>query len=231
MQKIVVLNSKGGSGKTTLTTNLVSSLVCSGTKPALIDLDPQGSSTRWLANRPASVPAIAGTEGYAQSLQVTKTWLLRTPADCDLAVIDTPASLSRSDMVSATRGADAILIPVMPSDIDIHAAMKCISDLLLVAKIRRPDRKIGIVANRVRTNTLVYTKLQKFLGSLDIPLIATLRDSQNYTKAFEFGLGIHEMPYSQVKKDIEAWEHITAWLQKLRERAQQHPAAIHLLRS
>ena len=141
MQKIVVLNSKGGSGKTTLTTNLVSSLVCSGTKPALIDLDPQGSSTRWLANRPASLPGISGIEGYAQSLQVTKTWLLRTPENCDLAVIDTPAALSRSDLISATRGADAILIPVMPSDIDIHAAMKCISDLLLVAKIRRPDRK------------------------------------------------------------------------------------------
>jgi chromosome partitioning protein len=162
---------------------------------------------------------------------VTKTWLLRTPPDCDLAVIDTPASLSRADLVSATRGADAILIPVMPSDIDIHAAMKCISDLLLVAKIRRPDRKIGIVANRVRTNTRVYGKLQKFLSSLDIPLIATLRDSQNYIRAFESGLGIHEMPYSQVKKDIEAWEDITAWLQNLREHSRQHPAAIHLLRS
>ena len=159
MQKIVVLNSKGGSGKTTLTTNLVSSLVCSGTKPALIDLDPQGSSTRWLANRPASLPGIAGIEGYAQSLQVTKTWLLRTPEDCDLAVIDTPAALSRADLISATRGADAILIPVMPSDIDIHAAMKCISDLLLVAKIRRPDRKIGIVANRVRTNVFKIAEI------------------------------------------------------------------------
>ena len=231
MQKIVVLNPKGGSGKTTITTNLVSSLVCAGTKPALIDLDPQGSSTRWLANRPASLASVSGIEGYAQSLQVTKTWLLRTPEHCDLAVIDTPAALSRSDLISATRGADAILIPVMPSDIDIHAAMKCISDLLLVAKVRRPDKKIGIVANRVRTNTRVYAKLQKFLTSLDIPLIATLRDSQNYIRAFEFGMGIHEMPYSQVKKDLEAWESITNWLQKLRENAQKYPAAIHLLRS
>ena len=77
----------------------------------------------------------------------------------------------------------------------------------------------------------MYGKLQKFLSSLDIPLIATLRDSQNYIRAFESGLGIHEMPYSQVKKDIEAWEDITAWLQNLREHSRQHPAAIHLLRS
>ena len=110
MQKIVVLNSKGGSGKTTLTTNLVSSLVCNGTKPALIDLDPQGSSTRWLDNRPASLPRIEGVEGYAQSPQVTKTWLLRTPEDCDLAVIDTPAALSRADLISATRGTTKIKI-------------------------------------------------------------------------------------------------------------------------
>ena len=230
MRKIVVMNSKGGSGKTTVTTNLVSALSCTGLRPALIDLDPQGSSTRWLANRPASLASIIGTEGFQNSLQVTKTWHLRTPENSDLAVIDTPAGLTRQELISATRGADAILIPVMPSDIDIHAVMKCISDLLLVAKIPRPDLKIGIIANRVRANTRVYSQLKKFLSSLDIPLVATLRDSQNYTRAFEFGMGIHEMPFSQVKKDIDAWSDIMGWLDRLRERNLGQPSAIHYLR-
>jgi chromosome partitioning protein len=118
----------------------------------------------------------------------------------------------------------------MPSDIDIHAVMKCISDLLLVAKIPRPDMKIGIIANRVRANTRVYGQLKKFLSSLDIPVVATLRDSQNYTRAFEFGMGIHEMPFSQVKKDIDAWSDIMGWLDRLRERNLGQPSAIHYLR-
>ena len=145
-------------------------------------------------------------------------------------MIDTPAGLTRQELISATRGADALLIPVMPSDIDIHAVMTCISDLLLVAKIPRPDMKIGIIANRVRANTRVYGQLKKFLSSLDIPVVATLRDSQNYTRAFEFGMGIHEMPFSQVKKDIDAWSDIMGWLDRLRERNLGQPSAIHYLR-
>ena len=90
--------------------------------------------------------------------------------------------------------------------------------------------KIGIIANRVRANTRVYGQLKKFLSSLDIPVVATLRDSQNYTRAFEFGMGIHEMPFSQVKKDIDAWSDIMGWLDRLRERNLGQPSAIHYLR-
>jgi chromosome partitioning protein len=101
----------------------------------------------------------------------------------------------------------------MPSDIDIHAAAKCIADLLLVAKVRRSDGRIGIVANRVRSNTLVSQSLMRFLNSLDIPLVATLRDAQNYVRSAETGLGIHEMPQWQVRQDLDSWEPITRWLQ------------------
>ena len=112
----------------------------------------------------------------------------------------------------------------------VFATSAQISDLLLVAKIPRPDLKIGIIANRVRANTRVYGQLKKFLSSLDIPVVATLRDSQNYTRAFEFGMGIHEMPFSQVKKDIDAWSDIMGWLDRLRERNLGQPSAIHYLR-
>ena len=152
--------------KTTVTTNLVSALSCTGLRPALIDLDPQGSSTRWLANRPASLASIIELKGF-KTFQVTKTWHLRTPENSDLAVIDTPAGLTRQELISATRGADAILIPVMPSDIDIHAVMKCI-DLLLVAKIPRPDMKIGIIANRVSEYTSVRSA-EKFYQAWTYP--------------------------------------------------------------
>ena len=88
-----------------------------------------------------------------------------------------------------TRDAHKIIVPVLPSDIDIHACSRCIRDLLLVAKIRREDDRIGVVANRIRRNTLTYQALIRFLHTLGIPIVATIRDSQNYVRAAELGVG------------------------------------------
>jgi hypothetical protein len=100
----------------------------------------------------------------------------------------------------------------MPSDIDIHATAKCIADLLLVAKIRRSERRIGIIANRVRNNTRMSQSLTRFLSSLDIPLIATLRDTQNYIRSAEIGIGVSEMPRWQVQQDWPQWLEMLSWL-------------------
>ena len=213
MQRITVLNPKGGSGKTTLATNLAASFATAGLKPALMDLDPQGSSTRWLHKRPKECAPIHGIAAYSRASAVTRSWQLRVPAHCDTVIIDTPAALDPQALPEYTRGTDIILVPVMPSDIDIHAAAKCIADLLLVAKVRRSEGRIGIIANRVRSNTLVSQSLMRFLDSLDIPLVATLRDAQNYVRSAEIGLGIHEMPQWQVRQDLISWEPLTRWLQ------------------
>ena len=153
MQRITVLNPKGGSGKTTLATNLAASFATAGLKPALMDLDPQGSSTRWLHKRPKECAPIHGIAAYSRASAVTRSWQLRVPAHCDTVIIDTPAALDPQALPEYTRGTDIILVPVMPSDIDIHAAAKCIADLLLVAKVRRSEGRIGIIANRVRSRS------------------------------------------------------------------------------
>jgi chromosome partitioning protein len=212
MQRIIVLNPKGGSGKTTIASNLAACYAVNGLRPALMDLDPQGSSTRWLRRRPEECPLIHGIAAFERSATVTRSWQLRIPAECSAVIIDTPAALDSHSFPEITRGADAVLVPVMPSDIDIHATARCIADLLLVAKIRRADNRIGIIANRVRANTLVSQSLTRFLTSIDIPLIATLRDTQNYVRSAEAGVGIHEMPRWQVQQDIEHWQQLTAWL-------------------
>jgi chromosome partitioning protein len=111
-----------------------------------------------------------------------------------------------------TRSADAIIVPVLPSDIDIHAFSKCIADLLLIAKVRRDENRIGVVANRVKRNTLIYQSLMRFLEALRIPVIATLRDSQNYVRAAEQGVGLHEMKKQLVAQDLEDWEPLLGWL-------------------
>ncbi|MCZ6498614.1 MAG: ParA family protein [Gammaproteobacteria bacterium] len=223
MQRILILNPKGGSGKTTLATNLAASFAVSGSWPALMDLDAQGSSMRWLSKRPNEQAPIYGIAGFSRSTAVTRSWQLRVPRDCDPLIIDTPAALETHDLPEITRGADIILVPVMPSDIDIHTAAKCIADLLLVAKIKRSDDRIGIIASRVRSNTLVSQSLMRFLMSIDIPLIATLRDSQNYLRAAELGVGIFEMPTWQVSKDLDEWHNLLGWLDRDKESVNSSP--------
>lgn len=212
MKRIIVLNPKGGSGKTTLATNLAANFAVAGFRPALMDLDPQGSSTRWLTKRAKDQAAVHGIAGFERSVTVTRSWQLRVPSDCSPLIVDTPAAIDSQTLPEMTRGADAIVVPVMPSDIDIHAAARCIADLLLTAKIRRTDNRIGIVANRVRSNTLVSQSLMRFLRSLDIPLIATLRDTQNYVRCAEAGLGIYELPRWQARQDLDAWRDLMSWL-------------------
>jgi chromosome partitioning protein len=189
-----------------------------------MDLDPQGSSMRWLRRRPEDNPVIHGIAGFERSGAVTRSFQLRIPAECGALIVDTPAALESHAFPDITRGADAIIVPVMPSDIDIHATAKCIADLLLVAKIRRSEQRIGIIANRVRANTLVSQSLTRFLNSLEIPLIATLRDTQNYLRSAESGVGIYEMPRWQVRHDFGHWQQLTAWLET-RARVQGLPAS------
>jgi chromosome partitioning protein len=211
-RRIVVLNPKGGSGKTTIATNLASYYAVQGLKPTLMDFDPQGSSWRWVRKRAETAPPIHGIAAYERNSRVTKSYALRIPADCQRVVVDTPAALVAQSMPALTRQATAILVPVLPSDIDIHAATRCISNLLLVAKILRSEQRIGVLANRVKRNTLVYGSLLRFLETLKIPVVATLRDSQAYIRAAETGLGIFEMKPSQVADDLAEWTPLIEWL-------------------
>ncbi len=216
MQRIVVLNPKGGSGKTTIASNLAACYAANGARPALMDLDSQGSSMRWLRKRPADAPRIHGIAAFERSAAVTRSWQTRVPLDCGAVIIDTPAAIDAHALPDITRGVDAVLVPVMPSEIDIHATAKCVADLLLIAKIRRSQRRIGIIANRVRSNTRVWQSLTRFLRSLDIPLVATLRDTQSYVRSAESGYGVYEMPRWQVQEDLPQWQQILAWLAERR---------------
>ena len=212
MQRVVVLNPKGGSGKTTIATNLAVWFAVGGHAPVMMDFDPQGSSTRWVGKRQSTQPRINIIPAYERDGRMTRAFQLRLPAGATHVVVDTPAAILGPEMPDLTRGADKILVPVLPSDIDIHACSRCIRDLLLVAKIRRDDHRLGVIANRVRRNTLAYGSLRKFLDTLGIPIVATLRDSQNYVRAAELGLGIHEMKSYVVREDLEQWIPLTEWL-------------------
>lgn len=213
MRRIVLLNPKGGSGKTTLATNLAAYYASRSFGTTLIDFDPQASSSRWLRARPATLPAIHGIAGYQRSMAVTRSFLLRIPPGTTRVVVDTPAALDPLAIGDFTRDADAIVVPVLPSHIDIHACARCIEHLLTTARIKRRESRIAVVANRVRPNTLVFRSLMRFLETLDIPIVAALRESQNYIRSAEQGLGVHEMQPQRSQPDIEQWAPLVAWLE------------------
>ncbi|MCO4810597.1 MAG: ParA family protein [Gammaproteobacteria bacterium] len=213
LHRIVVLNPKGGSGKTTLAFNLAGYLAHAGHKVALVDMDPQGSSTRWLKNRPSKLPRIHGVAASPEAPNSNGDWRIDLPKDIQYAVVDAPAGLPSEQLIDYTCGAHAIIVPVLPSDLDIHAASRLISDLLLVAQVSRRKGRLGVVANRVNERTLAYRQLMSFLDRLSISIVGTLRDTQNYTWAAKNGRSIHEMSPSRVRKDLEQWKKTTTWLE------------------
>jgi len=214
LQKIVLLNPKGGSGKSTIATNLAAYYAWKGLSTALMDTDPQGSGMRWLKLRPRSLPAIAAINGFERPMGVTRSFALRTPPGTERLIVDTPAALPAQQMPEVIRDASAIVVPVLPSDIDTHAASRCIADLLLVAKVHRSERRLVIVANRARRYTKAFQSLIRFLQSLRIPVAAVLRDSQAYVRSAESGIGIHEMKGSLLRNDLETWKPLTDWLEQ-----------------
>jgi chromosome partitioning protein len=213
LNRIVILNPKGGCGKSTLATNIAACYAGRGQQPAVMDYDPQGSSMAWLKRRPDNMPSIHGIAAYKKSMQATRSWQLRVPEDTVDLIVDSPASITHDDLRELTRDSSSILVPVLPSPMDIDAASRCIADLLLVAKVNRNEGKLAVIANRTRKNTKSFNKLMRFLDSLGIPIIAVLRDSQNYVRAAEKGLGMHEMrPPSRVSPDVQQIDKIVTWL-------------------
>jgi len=206
---ILVINSKGGAGKSTLTSNLASFYSVRGYRTALFDFDRQMSGVRWLERRPEQAAEITGVTG----------WTFRGFDSFDRVVMDPPAQIQNKDMAMLVARSDAVVIPVLPSPIDIHAAADFIRDLLIDGKVRHSNKPVCVVANRVRTNTLMYDQLRKFLNSLKIPFVATFRDSQNYTHASMRGIGIFEMNPDVAGRDMEQWKPLVEWIDSHIKRA------------
>jgi len=211
--KICVMNTKGGCGKTTVATNLASYCASRGHGTALFDYDKQASSRRWLKERPSSRPPIHGVAAFEQpGAGITRAWQMKVPQDTHYIITDTPAGYALIDIEDRVADADVILIPVLPSSIDIHSTADFIRDLLLVGKARTHNTRLAIITNRTRIRARAVEKLERFLNKLDIPVIARVRDTQHYISAAEQGLGIHELNERDAQKDRETWAELLDWL-------------------
>lgn len=226
-QTILVLNPKGGSGKTTVSTNLASMFAARGNITAIMDYDPQGSSMQWADQRDEKRPILFPVNACNKKTGQTRTFQLKLPDAVDRIVIDAPAGASGIVLQEILERSDIMLIPVAPSPIDIHATADFIRDLMVGSKIRNRMKDgslyIGIIANRVRSGTAVYEPLKKFIRNLSIPLVTTLTDTDNYIHAASTGIGIHDMDDETVHLERQQWRPLVQWLDNPSHQAPKKP--------
>lgn len=193
MNTTLVINPKGGSGKTTVTTNLASYYASREVQTTILDYDPQGSSLNWLRLRERSGTRLHGANAAHQKGARIRGIEMHVPADTRQLLIDAPAGASGLLLQEMLSRANNIVIPVAPSAFDIYATANFVKELLLVGRIRSRSIRLAVVANRVRSAAPVYRPLERFLGSLSLPFLTRLTDSEVYLRAAETGFGVFEM--------------------------------------
>ncbi|HMO47624.1 MAG TPA: AAA family ATPase [Rubrivivax sp.] len=203
MSVIVVANPKGGVGKSTLATNLAGALASEGHAVMLGDVDRQQSSRQWLAMRPAHLPAISGWE-------IDHHDIARPPKGTTYVVLDTPAGLHGKRLDAVLRIAHKLLIPLQPSLFDIQATHAFLAALR--EHRRAGEIQLGLVAMRVREHTIANDQLHQYLATLNVPVAAWLRDTQNYVQLAARGLTLWDVAPSRVERDLEQWSPLKEWI-------------------
>ena len=214
MRSILIMNSKGGCGKTTLATNLAGYYATQGKSVLLADYDPQGSSMDWLAERPETSPVIQGVAAFEEKFRVGK--------NTDILIMDAPAGIHGKPLSDMLRRTETIIMPILPSPLDVRAATRFVEELRRMNKIVKAEVKLATVANRVRDHTLAGNDLSEYLAKLKLPngkkfpFMTVLRASQNYIRAAEKGLSIFEFAPSATETDREQWKPLLRWLNSVR---------------
>ncbi|MEO5732776.1 MAG: ParA family protein [Rubrivivax sp.] len=219
MPVIVVANPKGGAGKSTLATNLAGGLAAAGHRVMLGDVDRQQSSRQWLALRhPGNVGAAAVDESAErhsgpapiQGWDIKADQGVRPPKGITHVVLDTPAGLHGKKLDAVLRIADRVLIPLQPSLFDIQATHAFVN--LLRQHRRAADLKLGLVGMRVREHTRANEQLHQYLSTLSVPVVAWLRDTQNYVQLAAHGLTVWDVAPSRVERDLQQWQPLMEWM-------------------
>lgn len=203
MQQVFVINPKGGCGKTTLSTQLASYYACQGHRVLLADHDAQKSSSDWLASRPKHAAPISCKALAPEEVLDTE--------QAEVVVHDMPAAWTLKNIHSVVKPSDRLLIPVLASPTDIKACLRFVMSLYREGVVDSGAR-VGLVANRVRSNTKYFAVLHAFLEKVDLPIVGQLRDSQNYVRLMDRGLSLFDVPTKRLKRDADEWVLILDWL-------------------
>ncbi|MEM6958268.1 MAG: chromosome partitioning protein, partial [Myxococcota bacterium] len=138
--------------------------------------------------------------------------LRRLPRSADVLVADAPAGVKGSALSQMASRVQTILVPILPSPIDMQATKRFLAELHGTPAVSKKKAKVGIVANRVRDNTLISGQLDEFIEDQKAPYVTWLREAQNYVRAYIRGLGVHELPEYRAWAEWQQWEPLITWL-------------------
>jgi chromosome partitioning protein len=206
MRTVLVANPKGGSGKTTLATNLAAFFAGQNQQVAIWDLDRQKSSLGWLALRPTELPSISRLDAQRREdypdISGNYDWL----------VLDSPAGMHGKNLAHALRFAHKILVPVQPSLFDMAATRDFLDQLMEEKRVQKHRTFIGIIGMRVDPRTRAAATLEQFLKQYDLPVLTYLRDTMVYVNAAFTGKSIFDLPPYQIERDLEQWRPLVEWI-------------------
>lgn len=205
MMNILIANPKGGTGKTTLASNLAGYFAKNGDIVTLRDLDRQQSATRWLERRPSKLPKIYSQHLKSKSQASKSDWL----------ITDSPAGLREEKLSDAIKESDCVIVPIQPSAFDISATSNFLEILIEEKAIRKNKTFVALVGMRVNSRTLSAISLAKFMAEADFEVLTYLRNAQAYVSAAEQGLSIFDMHKSMVEPHVNEWNPLLEWITEL----------------
>ena len=208
MKTVVVASSKGGVGKTTLATHLAAQSALSGRRTVLVDADPQGSSTRWCERRAELESAVLPVDG------TRKAWRKRIPDDTQQMVVDAPAGAMAASLEAFLELADAVVVPVQPSALDIEATVPFLDSLARLPAVRKGSLRVGLVGNKLKPWTNASQQAVALLQQWPYPVVAQLRDSQAYVVMTALGKSLFDYHSQQIREHQADWQPLLKWLKK-----------------
>ena len=206
MIKILIANPKGGSGKTTLSTNLAGYFASQGRKVCMLDLDKQQSSKDWLKRRPETLPKI--------SLASSQSTLAKKK-NIEIVIIDSPAGINGDKLSNAVKDADWVIVPMQTSIYDINATQEFIDILKAEKAVRKERTFVAMLGMRITARTKAAENLAQYLDDSGFPVIGNLRNAQIYAHTAEHGVSLFDMPLYKSKKDLEQWAPLLKWIKQL----------------